>query len=189
LGRGPGGRWGGGGKGGRLDDTPRARHPAFCRAAVVTERWMGFGCDKRAAPFFGLQPSPLSRLHYRTFVRFCQGRKTREKELQHSPTLRPVDDLPVWSIVCFYTERACRRQGMTGALIKGAVKYAAAHGAPAVEAYPIAAWSEKVGPGDAYTGMASTFRELGFEEVRVSGSRSRGQRRIIMRYDLRRSLS
>ena len=52
LGRGPGGRWGGG-RGGRVWEwrgTPEARHPAFCRAAEVIEREIGLRYDKRAAP-------------------------------------------------------------------------------------------------------------------------------------------
>jgi GNAT superfamily N-acetyltransferase len=104
--------------------------------------------------------------------------------LRHSPPLRAVDDEPVWSIVCFYTCREYRRQGITMALIEAAMRYAAAHGAATVEAYPVATWEGKVGPSDAYTGIASTFRALGFSEVGGSGH-SRGQPRIVMRYSLR----
>jgi GNAT superfamily N-acetyltransferase len=136
----------------------------------------------------GTNPGLLAYVDGRPVGWISVGPREEFARLQHSPTLRPVDDLPVWSIVCFYTARPYRRQGITGALIQAAVQHAAAHGAPAVEAYPIAAWDESVGPGDAYTGTAGTFRALGFEEVRVSGSRSRGQPRIIMRYDLRRPL-
>jgi GNAT superfamily N-acetyltransferase len=93
------------------------------------------------------------------------------------------DDRPVWSIVCFYTRREYRRQGMTRALIQAAVQHAAAHGAAAVEAYPLAGWGDKVGTSDAYGGMASTFRELGFYEVGTSGQ-NRGQPRLTMRYDV-----
>jgi GNAT superfamily N-acetyltransferase len=105
--------------------------------------------------------------------------------LMRSPNLLPVDKTPVWSIVCFFTRRNYRRQGITGVLIEAAVQHAAAHGAETVEAYPVDGWGEKTGPGDAYTGMASTFRALGFSEVGVSG-RSRGQPRLVMRYDLTR---
>lgn len=114
------------------------------------------------------------------------GPRQEFARLQHAPAFRPVDDLPVWSIVCFYTAPAYRRQGITRALIRAAVRHAADHGAAAVEAYPLAAWGEKVAPSDAYPGTAGTFRDLGFDEVRVATSRSRGQPRLIMRYDLRR---
>jgi GNAT superfamily N-acetyltransferase len=105
--------------------------------------------------------------------------------LRRTPALRPEDGLPVWSIVCFYTRREYRRQGITKALIEAAIQHAAAHGAATVEAYPVADWGEATGPGDAYTGMASTFRALGFSEVGVSGH-SRSQPRLVMRYNLPR---
>jgi GNAT superfamily N-acetyltransferase len=135
----------------------------------------------------GTIPGLLAYVDGRPVGWISVGPREQFARLQHSPALRPVDDVPVWSIVCFYTEPTYRRQGITRALIRAAIHHAAAHDAQAVEAYPIAAWDKKVGPGDAYTGTARTFRELGFEEVRVSTSRSRGQPRIIMRYDLRRS--
>ncbi|MCL7455131.1 MAG: GNAT family N-acetyltransferase [Anaerolineae bacterium] len=132
----------------------------------------------------GTVPGLLAYVDGRPAAWISIGPREEFARLQHSPALRPVDDLPVWSIVCFYTEPAYRGQGITSALIQAAVQHAAAQGAPAVEAYPIAAWGDSVGPGDAYTGTVNTFRRLGFEEVRVSSSRSRGQPRIIMRYDL-----
>ena len=49
---------------------------------------------------------------------------------------RPVDDLPVWSVPCFYVRRTHRRQGVMGALIDAAAGVAGAAGAPALEAYP-----------------------------------------------------
>jgi GNAT superfamily N-acetyltransferase len=94
-----------------------------------------------------------------------------------------VDGRAVWLIVCFYTQRAYRRQGVTRALIQAAVKHTAVQGAGAVEAFPIAHWGETMLTGHAYSGTASTFRELGFYEVGVSG-RARGEARVIMRFDL-----
>ncbi len=132
----------------------------------------------------GTVPGLLAYVEGRPAGWISVGPRESFARLQHSPALRPVDDLPAWSIVCFYTDPAYRRQGMTRALIQAAVQYAAHQGAAAVEAYPVAAWGDKTGPGDAYTGMASTFQALGFREVGVGG-RSRGQPRLVMRYDLR----
>jgi GNAT superfamily N-acetyltransferase len=106
--------------------------------------------------------------------------------LRHSRPLRPVDDLPVWSIVCFYTHPDYRQRGITRVLIQAALHYAAGHGAPAVEAYPLSGWGESVDPSDAYTGLAGTFRDLGFHVVRANAGSSRGQPRLIVRYDLPR---
>lgn len=78
--------------------------------------------------------------------------------------LQPVDDLPVWSVPCFYIRRTHRRRGVTSALIQAAVGVAATAGAPALEAYPVD--TEVPGhTGNLYTGLASAFARHGFEEV------------------------
>lgn len=78
--------------------------------------------------------------------------------------LRPVDDLPVWSVPCFYVRRSHRRQGVMGALIDAAVAAAAAAGAPALEAYPV----DTAVPGhtgNLFMGVASAFPRRGFQVV------------------------
>jgi GNAT superfamily N-acetyltransferase len=77
--------------------------------------------------------------------------------------LARVDSSPVWSISCFYVRRGYRGQGVTAALIAGALAAARRAGAPAVEAYP---WdAAHATPGCAFTGYASTFVRAGFQEV------------------------
>jgi len=132
----------------------------------------------------GTIPGLLAYVDGRPVGWISVGPREQFARIQHSPALRPVDDLPVWSIVCMYTHPDYRRQGLTLALIQAAVQHAAVHEAAAVEAYPLAEWGGKVGVSDACTGMAGTFRELGFEEVGVAGS-NRGTPRLIMRYPLR----
>ncbi len=53
--------------------------------------------------------------------------------LERSRRLQRVDDQPVWSVVCFFTARSARRQGLTVALLRAAVAYAREHGARIVE--------------------------------------------------------
>jgi GNAT superfamily N-acetyltransferase len=76
--------------------------------------------------------------------------------------LKRADDAPVWSISCFYIRKGYRRQGITSALIRGALAEAKRAGAVAVEAYPLDA--DKT-PSASGTGYASTFERLGFIEV------------------------
>jgi len=78
--------------------------------------------------------------------------------------LEPADDLPVWSVPCFYIRRSHRRQGVMGALIEAAVSTASAAGAPALEAYPV----DTAVPGhtgNLFPGTASAFTRHGFEVV------------------------
>ncbi|HEX7473285.1 MAG TPA: GNAT family N-acetyltransferase, partial [Candidatus Limnocylindrales bacterium] len=57
--------------------------------------------------------------------------------LVHSRTIPLIDDVPVWSILCFLVRPGYRRRGVTKALIAGLIGFARAAGAPALEAYPI----------------------------------------------------
>ncbi len=84
--------------------------------------------------------------------------------LARSRALAPVDDRPVWSITCFFVARPRRGKGLTRALIQGAQRYARSRGARWVEAYPVEA-ARQLADAWVYTGAASTFRALGFEEV------------------------
>jgi GNAT superfamily N-acetyltransferase len=76
--------------------------------------------------------------------------------------LRRVDELPVWSISCFYVRIGYRKRGVTTALIESAVEAARAAGAPAIEAYPLDA---ALTPSSSWTGFVSTFLRAGFQEV------------------------
>jgi GNAT superfamily N-acetyltransferase len=78
--------------------------------------------------------------------------------------LQPPDDLPVWSIPCFFVRRAYRRRGVTAALIEAAAGAAAAAGAPALEAYPV----DTAVPGhtgNLFPGAAATFARHGFRVI------------------------
>lgn len=99
--------------------------------------------------------------------------------LQRSRILKPVDEQPVWSVVCFYVVKEYRRKGVTGALLRAAVDYARAHGARIVEGYPVDPVKPTMPDPFVYHGLASTFRKAGFVEVA-----RRSETRPIMRYDV-----
>jgi GNAT superfamily N-acetyltransferase len=97
--------------------------------------------------------------------------------LNRSPTLKPVDEQPVWSVVCFFVDRAHRGQGVAEELLETAVNYAARRGARLVEAYPVDTSGRKYRPADLYTGTVDLFGAAGFTEVA-----RRSEARPIMRY-------
>jgi GNAT superfamily N-acetyltransferase len=79
-------------------------------------------------------------------------------------SLSPIDELPVWSMPCFYVRREFRGQGVMAALIDGGVDYARTAGAPAVESYPID--TEIAGATrNIFCGTASAFTRAGFAVV------------------------
>jgi len=96
--------------------------------------------------------------------------------LERAFRTRRVDDVPVWSISCFYIRKGHRREGIMTALITAAIEYARAAGAPALEAYPL---DGAVSPSATSTGYASTFARAGFTEIA-----RRSPERPIMRLQL-----
>jgi len=79
--------------------------------------------------------------------------------LDRSWRLKRVDDLPVWSLSCFYIRKDHRKQGVTSALIHAALEVAKNAGAPALEAYPLDA---NLTPSSSGTGYLTTFERAGF---------------------------
>jgi GNAT superfamily N-acetyltransferase len=83
--------------------------------------------------------------------------------LSTSRLLAAVDDLPVWSIVCFVVARQARGRGVARALLKAAVGYATEHGAELLEAYPVDTAGSRIPSPNAYMGTLTMFEEAGFE--------------------------
>ena len=100
--------------------------------------------------------------------------------LARSRELAPVDDRPVWSVVCFFVPRRHRRFGAMHRLLAAAVSHAARHGAAAVEGYPVDSKGKRISDLSAYHGLASTFRAAGFREIA-----RRSPTRPIMRREIR----
>jgi GNAT superfamily N-acetyltransferase len=97
--------------------------------------------------------------------------------LESSRILKPVDDQPVWAITCFFMAKPYRGKGILAHLLKSAIAYAAKNGARIVEGYPIEPKQGRLADPFVYTGLASTFRKMGFQEVV-----RRSETRPLMRY-------
>lgn len=87
------------------------------------------------------------------------------ERLQHSKVLGPVDDSPVWSIVCFVVARRSRGQGVATALLDAAMDYARDHGATLLEAYPVDTSDGRVAAATAFKGTLAMYERAGFEVV------------------------
>ena len=97
-----------------------------------------------------------------------------------------VDDLPVWSIWCIRVRPGHRGKGISHTLLDGAVDYARANGAPAVEGYPVDNMGRKVDLTMAFVGTRDLFEKAGFAKAADTTSVAGGFPRVLMRLDLRR---
>lgn len=84
--------------------------------------------------------------------------------LKRSSVMKPVDDKPVWSIICFVVPAEHRGHGVAHALLRGAIAYARKRGAALIEAYPV----DKAGRSSddsMWFGAKSMYDRVGFREV------------------------
>ena len=100
--------------------------------------------------------------------------------LNRSPHTKPVDDVPVWSITCFWIRRDHRNRGLASQLLEAAVAHARANGAEAVEGYPYDPAARRVTAADAFMGVLGQFTRAGFDEAarRTTTSRVVVRRRL-----------
>jgi GNAT superfamily N-acetyltransferase len=96
-----------------------------------------------------------------------------------------VDELPVWSIWCIRVRPGHRGEGISHHLLRGAVDFARAQGAPAVEGYPVDNRGKRVDLTMAYVGTRALFERAGFAKAADTSSVLNGFPRVLMRLDLR----
>ena len=123
--------------------------------------------SKRALKKLAAQDPPPGLIGYRrnTPVGWISlGPREDYAKLAKSPVMKPVDDKPVWSIVCFVVPSAFRKQGIARELLAGAVRHAKKRGVKLLEAYPV----DKDTPSAAdasWFGSKRMFDDAGFDEV------------------------
>ena len=104
------------------------------------------------------------------------------RRLENSRILAPVDDRPVWSVVCFFVAREWRRRGVTAGLLEAVADFVRRRGGRLLEGYPVDTKKGKLADTFAYHGVASAFRKARFREVA-----RRSDTRPIMRREVRPS--
>jgi hypothetical protein len=119
-------------------------------------------------------------------VGWCSiGPRAGNTRLSRSKLIRPLDDLPVWSIICIVIRGGHRRRGHTTPLINGAVGYAASRDAPAVESYPVDPGGGRIDLTMAFVGTRAMFEKAGFEVAGRTEAMASKLPRLVMRRMLR----
>jgi len=95
--------------------------------------------------------------------------RERFPKLGRSRVLAPIDEKPVWSVVCFFVSKPFRGIGLSVEILKHAVKYCKSAGAQIVEGYPSDPRGKKLPDAFMWKGALSAYLKAGFE---VAASRS-----------------
>jgi GNAT superfamily N-acetyltransferase len=106
------------------------------------------------------------------------------ERLAHSRILAPVDDRPVWSIVCFVVGKRQRGQGIARALLAAAIEHARANGATTLEAYPVDTGEGRLPSASVYKGTVSMLERAGFTVVARRQASATAAPRPIVRLEL-----
>jgi GNAT superfamily N-acetyltransferase len=124
----------------------------------------------------GREPGLLAYLDGRPVGWVSVAPRSEFGRIERSRQVEPIDDKPVWSVVCFYMHRSHRGKGVGSALLEAAVDHARRRGARIVEGYPLDPRGWRIDNPMAYPGLRSMFERAGFREVA-----RRGHRRIMRR--------
>jgi GNAT superfamily N-acetyltransferase len=106
------------------------------------------------------------------------GPREKYLKLHRSPVMKPVDDTPVWSVVCSYVAKPRRGQGIQRRLLAAAIDYARENGASVLEAYPVDK-AERSHADFMFFGSRGLYEQAGFREVI-----RRSPTRVVMRREL-----
>ena len=112
----------------------------------------------------GMVPGLLGYEDGRPIGWISLGPRDDYARLARSPVMKPVDDKPVWSIICFFVDAKARHRGVAEAMLEGAMRWARAQGVTLLEAYPCdQAMRGRDGP--TWFGAKAMFDRAGFAEV------------------------
>jgi len=92
------------------------------------------------------------------------GPRADYAKLQRSSVMKPVDDKPVWSIICFFVDAKARHRGVADALLKAAIAWAKQERVTLLEAYPCDK-PARAADDTMWFGTKSMFDRAGFNEV------------------------
>lgn len=104
--------------------------------------------------------------------------------LTHSKVLGPVDETPVWSVVCFVVSKGARGRGVARAMLDAAIDHARRHGATHLEAYPTDTSGDRIPAANVYAGTLAMFEDAGFDVVAQRQANASTRVRPIVRLTL-----
>lgn len=135
------------------------------RAEYEEEKGAGNRRAMRELVESGMEPGVLAYVDAEPAGWCAVAPRDEYPRLARSRIARPIDDRPVWSIVCLFVDKRHRKRGLSVGLIDAARKLAVSRGARIVEAYPVTPPKERTADTFVYHGVVSAFERAGFEIV------------------------
>ena len=121
-------------------------------------------CALKALVDQGVAPGLIGYRDGKPIAWVSLGPRDDYAKLARSSVMKPVDDKPVWSIICFYTAKEARGQHLAEAMLQGAIEYARSCGARLVEAYPVDNRG-RIADDSMWFGSKGMYDRAGFVEV------------------------
>ena len=121
-------------------------------------------CELKALVDKGIVPGLIGYRDGEPVAWVSLGPRDDYRKLERSPVMKAVDDKPVWSVICFYTAKHVRGEGLSAQMLAGAADYARAHGVALLEAYPV----DKPARGaddNMWFGAKAMYDRAGYKEV------------------------
>ena len=86
-------------------------------------------------------------------------------KLEKSRVHKPIDNIPVWSVTCFFIDKNFRTMGLSVAMLKGVIEIARKKKVKVIEAYPTIPTQDKLPDSFAWIGLYKSFERAGFKIV------------------------
>ena len=90
-------------------------------------------CALKALVDSGIAPGLIGYRDGEPIAWVSLGPREDYAKLARSSVMKPVDDKPVWSVVCFYVAKEARGEHLAELMLKSAIEYARSHGARLIE--------------------------------------------------------
>lgn len=99
--------------------------------------------------------------------------RERFAAFEHARVYTAVDDVPVWTVTCFYLREDVRGIGLTTQLLRAVTEHVRRNGGTAVEGYPEDPDDLAASGTPGYMGLVPAFEAAGFEPIdRLSNGRA-----------------
>ena len=112
------------------------------------------------------RPTGIIGFYQEQAIAWCAfAPRTDFSRLARSRVHQPIDQLPVWSIPCFFIDKKFRRLGVSVQLLKGVINHARRQGIKVLEAYSTIPTTKKLPDSFAWIGLYKSFERASFEFV------------------------